>query len=147
MAGEPWLLRAVQGLADHGVDAVGADDDVGGHGAAVGEPDLDTRAVVADPAAPAAGLDPVAAHRVGEHRHQVAAVRVQVGRTVGGGNARAERCPGEQPSVVPAAEVEGRRRERRFLDGLQHAEAVQDPREVGRELDPAPTCDTAPDCS
>ena len=91
MPGEARLLGPEECLPNRRVDAVGPDHHVRHRARAVGEHDLGALTVVRHPDTSPADLDPVRRHRLGQDSSEVAPVGVEVGRSVGGVDAVAER--------------------------------------------------------
>ena len=127
---EPGLRGAEQLGADRGVDAVGPDHHVDGDVRTVGEPQPRPIPNVDDRDAAAADLDPLRGYRVGQHCYHVCPVRVQVGEAVAAFDRVPERRLGQQPVVVPAAELEDGGSDRDPRERREQAQSGQDPRAV-----------------
>ena len=134
-AGEDRVLGAEQRGAHVRVDAVGADQHVDVGDRAVVERDLDTVAVVSEAPEPVADMQ--ALRRQGTHQRgqQVGAVGLVMREAERLDHHVPERRAQQRPPVVPAALVEGQRAHAHTRQVVAQAQAVEDARGVGADLD------------
>jgi hypothetical protein len=135
-SGEGGVLRPEQQFADGRVDPVGADQEVDLDRRAVLERRSDPVAVLGQAEEPMAGVQALGRERAGERAEQVGAVHLVVREAEGPDDGVAQVGAQQRAPVVPAALVPGERAHAHPRQVLGEAQAMQDPRGVGADLDP-----------
>ncbi len=119
------------------MDAVGADQHVGGDARAVVEPGLDAVAPVGEADQAVAEMDALGREARGDDREQVGAVHGQVRRAVELLAARVERRPLQRAAVLPAPLMGAERPHGLAVERRAEAEPIEDPRRVRPHVDAA----------
>src|SRR5262245_55708974 len=134
-AGKARRLLAEQRGAHRRMDAVGADQDVGGDASVVLEPGLDAVALVGEADEPVTEVDARRREARGDDREQVRAVNGQVRRAVELFAERVERRPLQRAAVLPAALVSTDRPHGLAVERVAEAEPIENPRGVRPHVD------------
>jgi hypothetical protein len=134
-AREGRVLGSEEGAAHRGVDAIGSDRDVSLDGRAALEDRLHAIAVVDQAHESVADVQALLRQRAEERGQQVGAVCLVVREAERVDHCVAERRAQQRPPVVPAALVEVQRAHAHPRELVGQADAMENPRRVGADLD------------
>jgi hypothetical protein len=128
-------FRAEQQVPHRRVDAVGADRDIGACPRAVLELHVDAVAAVCESGELVADMDALGRQRGAEHRQQIAAMRLVIGKAEFGENGIAQRRLQDGASVLPAPLMKRQRAHAELCQRIAEAEVMNDARGVRADLD------------